>query len=77
MCRFRLENYLGNNPSSIRQLAKNIGVSRATIYRMMYSESDPHLSTLLAIANHFGCRIEDLIDEAAYQRGKVDEIQEN
>ena len=70
MSLLRVKEYLDKNQESARQLAKASGIARSTIGLMIHPDKDfdPKLSSLLAVANHYNCRVEDLISETAYRK---------
>ena len=70
MSMLKLKDLMDKNHETIRHLSKSTGITRQTIHRMVdpHKDFDPKLSSLIAVANHFNCKIEDLIDEKAYAR---------
>ncbi len=48
-----------------RELAEEIGVTRLTIARYESGARTPDVYTLKKIADRLGCKIDDLVDEAA------------
>ncbi|MGB6932814.1 MAG: helix-turn-helix transcriptional regulator [Acidobacteriaceae bacterium] len=47
------------------EFGEKVGVSRQTIYAIEVGKYDPSLPLAFQIANHFGCRIQDIFDPKA------------
>ena len=45
------------------EFATALGIRQATVSRYETGEAKPPLETLIAIANFFGCKLDDLIDK--------------
>lgn len=57
----RLSDLLASSDTSQRKLAKQIGVSNATISRIINGDGDAMLKTVIAIADYFSVSLEWLV----------------
>ena len=57
----RLSDLLASSDTSQRKLAKQIGVSNATISRIINGDGDAMLKTVIAIADYFPVSLEWLV----------------
>jgi transcriptional regulator with XRE-family HTH domain len=57
----RLKDLLASHDITQRELARGIGVSNVTIYRILIGQGDVMLNTVIAIADYFNVSIDWLI----------------
>ena len=57
----RLKDLLASHDITQRELARSIGVSNVTIYRILIGQGDVMLNTVIAIADYFNVSIDWLI----------------
>ena len=57
----RLSDLLASSDTSQRKLAKQIGVSNATISRIINGDGDAMLKTVIAIADYFSVSLDWLV----------------
>ena len=57
----RLKDLLASHDITQRKLARDIGVSNVTIYRILIGQGDVMLNTVIAIADYFNVSIDWLI----------------
>lgn len=61
----RLKDLLESHDLSQRQLAKEIGVSNVTIYRIVHGQENVMLDVLIKLADYFGVSIDWLVGREA------------
>lgn len=63
----RLSDLLTSHDMSQRELARQIGVSNATISRIISGDDNAMLKTVIAIADHFSVDLDWLVGRESWQ----------